>query len=186
MTEGGERLQTDKERSSLSSTRETRYALSAVPTAAASVAKIADFPEIVNDSHYKALGSNSASFIIEKCCLRLLGKDSIFWYARRDPTPAGEPPRVVGCPRHPAKSPRFKSRLFYRKILPPSFGRKQHILVRQTGFEPTTFGSGGQHSIQLSYWRIFSSLNIIAKRRGKVKKNFIPGLFTCTAGKSRL
>jgi hypothetical protein len=28
--------------------------------------------------------------------------------------------------------------------------------VRQKGIEPPAFGSGGQRSVQLSYWRIFS------------------------------
>ncbi len=42
-------------------------------------------------------------------------------------------------------------------------------MVRLTGFEPTTFGSGGQHSIQLSYSRA-SSLLIINHPAWNIKR----------------
>ncbi len=57
---------------------------------------------------------------------------------------------------------RLANELPFRDKKAPIFGairiKFQISRVRQAGIEPTTFGSGGQRSIQLSYWRIFISL----------------------------
>ncbi len=48
-----------------------------------------------------------------------------------------------------------------------SLGSVPLEVVREAGVEPTTFGSGGRRSIQLSYSRIIRGTVSAAKRNGK-------------------